>query len=230
MIDLTLDGRSVTPATVYALGRNYAAHAREMGAPAEPVVFLKPRTALAPRGGVVPWPEGATRVDHEVELVLLLGTGGRRLDLDAASRAIAGVAIGIDLTARDLQAAAKRAGAPWARAKGFPGSAPVSEFVSPDRFGRRWETLDLELTVGGEARQRGSAARMLLDPPRIVALLSRWFALEPGDVVFTGTPEGVGPVEPGRPVRAACRTLGLEVEVRLAAPADNAAPGPPPGA
>ena len=216
MKTLQLEDRTIRAGTVLALGRNYAAHAREMNASPEPVVFLKPATALLPGGGEIPWPEGSDLVHHEVELVLLLGAGGVRLDRDAAGRAIAGVAIGIDLTARDLQSQAKKAGAPWARAKGFPGSAPVSRFVEPDRFERDWTRLDLELTVEGELRQQGSAASMLLDPPRIVALLSRWFELEPGDVVFTGTPEGVGPVRPGERMRAACRTLDLAVEARLA--------------
>ncbi len=218
MKELQLEGRTVRAGTVLALGRNYAAHAREMNAPAEPVVFIKPTTALLPGGGAIAWPEGSQLVHHEVELVLLLGAGGVRLEPDAAGRAIAGVAIGIDLTARDLQSQAKKAGAPWARAKGFPGSAPVSRFVAPERFDRDWARLDLDLTVDGAPRQQGSAASMLLDPPRIVALLSRWFELVPGDVVFTGTPEGVGPVRPGQRMRAACRTLDLAVEAHLAPP------------
>jgi fumarylpyruvate hydrolase len=207
MRTVTLRGSgSVAAGTVYALGRNYAEHAQEMNAPAEPVVFLKPASALLPGGGTVPWPAGSALVHHEVELVLLLGDAG----------AIAGVAIGVDLTARDLQDEAKKKSQPWARSKGFPGSAPLSEFV-PAAAVRDWGALDLALWVDGAERQRDRASSMLLPPPAIVATLARWFDLDAGDVVFTGTPKGVGPVEPGALVRAACAALGISVEFRLAA-------------
>ncbi len=206
MRTVTLRGTGpVAAGTVYALGRNYAEHAKEMNAPAEPVVFLKPASALRPGGGTVPWPAGSALVHHEVELVLLLGEG----------RAIAGVAIGVDLTARDLQDEAKKKAQPWARSKGFPGSAPVSEFV-PLPAGAEWGALDLALTVDGAERQRDRASSMLLPPPAIVKTLARWFDLDAGDVIFTGTPKGVGPVERGQLVRAACDALGLAVEFRLA--------------
>lgn len=196
---------AVRVGTVYALGRNYAEHAHEMNAPAEPVVFLKPASSLLPGGGIVPWPEGSALVHHEVELVLLLGPGAT----------IAGVGIGVDLTARDLQDEAKKKAQPWARSKGFPGAAPVSMFV-PAASDQDWSALDLALTVNGAERQRDTAASMLLAPPAIVAMLARWFDLDEGDVVFTGTPKGVGPVETGELVRASSAALGLAVEFRLA--------------
>ncbi len=206
------------PGTVYALGRNYAEHAREMNAAAEPVVFLKPASSLLPGGGRVPWPRGSALVHHEVELVLLLGTGGRDLVPADAERAIAGVAIGVDLTARDLQDEAKKKSAPWARSKGFAGAAPVSAFA-PRAAVTDWGALDLALTVNGAVRQSDRASSMLLAPPAIVAQLSRWFALEPGDVVFTGTPAGVGPVQPGETVVARCDALGLSVSFAMDADA-----------
>jgi fumarylpyruvate hydrolase len=142
-------------ATVFALGRNYAEHAREMGASTDPVVFIKPASSVLGGGGVVPWPHGSLEVHHEVELVLLLGAGGRDLDRATAVDAIAAVGIGVDLTARDLQAEAKSRGWPWARSKGFPGAAPVSELVQLGGIDLPLTGIDLELEVGGELRQHG---------------------------------------------------------------------------
>jgi fumarylpyruvate hydrolase len=201
--------------TVYCLGRNYAAHAAEMGARPEPVVFIKPATAVRPGGGRIAWPAGTELVHHEVELVLLLAGGGQNLAPGAAAAAIAGIGLGVDLTARDLQGAAKKAGAPWARSKGFPGSAPVSDFLPVAALTVGWGEIDLALEVAGEQRQQGTSAAMLLSPPEIVSQLSRWFELAPGDLVFTGTPEGVGPLAPGQPVVARSAALGLTLELEL---------------
>lgn len=208
--------------TVYALGRNYAEHAREMGAPSEPVAFLMPSSALLSGPGTggtleIAWPEGSAEVHHEVELVLLLATGGTHLTRDQGEAAIGAVGLGIDLTARDLQAQAKAKGQPWARSKGFPGAAPVSEFVPRSALGIPWGEIDLSLAVSGTVRQSDRAASMLLDPPTIVAQLSRWFRLQPGDLVFTGTPAGVGPVGPGEQAVARSAALGLELSIRMAA-------------
>lgn len=201
-------GAELRAGCVYALGRNYAEHAREMGAAPDPVVFIKPASALLQGGGRVEIPEGCQLVHHEVELVLLLGAGP----------SIDGVAIGIDLTARDLQSEAKTKGAPWARSKGFPGSAPISAFAPAPATERAWAGLDLSLSVEGEQRQQGSAAEMTLAPHEILRRLGAWFTLEPGDLVFTGTPAGVGPIEPGQRARAACEALGLSVEITLGHP------------
>lgn len=213
-----LDRGPVPIGTVYCLGRNYVEHAREMGAAPEPVVFLKPASAVVSGGGILPWPRGSQLVHHEVELVLLLGSGGTDLDLPAAEAAIAGAAIGVDLTARDLQDTAKQKGQPWARSKGFPGSAPVSAFRPASTLSGTWAGLDLTLSVAGQLRQEDRAASMILPPPAIVAQLSRWFVLAPGDLIFTGTPAGVGPVEPGQPVVARSIALDLSVQFTLAAP------------
>ncbi len=202
---------------VYCVGRNYADHAREMNAPATPVVFLKPPSAVS-AGGEAPWPRDARVVHHEVELVLLLGGGGRDLSRTDAAAAISGVGVGVDLTARDLQDEAKKSGQPWARSKGFPGAAPVSEFVLRDDGWRSYSSLTLSLTVDGALRQSAGVGEMILDPPAVVALLSRWFELAPGDLVFTGTPAGVGPILPGQVVVAECRPLSLSVSFVLQPP------------
>jgi 2-keto-4-pentenoate hydratase/2-oxohepta-3-ene-1,7-dioic acid hydratase in catechol pathway len=201
--------------TVYCMGRNYAKHAEEMGTAPEPVAFIKPAAALMPGGGSVVLPPGCERIDHEVELVLLLGQGVPETDPERALEAIAAVGLGIDLTARDLQAQAKERGGPWARAKGFPGSAPVSAFVPQGQIPVDWDAIDISLTVDGEARQSSTTDKMLLPVGRTVALLSQWFPLRAGDLIFTGTPEGVGPVPPGSTATATSRALDLEVAVEV---------------
>lgn len=202
-------GKGLVPiGTVFCLGRNFADHAREMGAAPIPVVFLKPPSALLPGGGKVPWPVGSREVHYEAELVLCLGDRG----------AIAGVGLGVDLTARDLQDEAKKKGQPWARSKGFPGSAPVSEFVAWDDLPCPFGDLDLSLSVAGQIRQEAHAREMILDPFQTVAALSTWFGLEPGDLIFMGTPAGVGSLKPGELVAARCSRLGLQVECQLLPP------------
>ena len=211
-----VDGSPAGPVgTVYGLGRNFAAHAREMKAAPEPVVFIMPASALLPEGGKVRRPAGCRQLHHEVELVLWLRAGGIAMDRESAREAIGAVALGLDLTARDIQAEAKQKGAPWARSKGFPGAAPISRLVPSTSLESDFSGTDLSLEVDGQPRQQGRSDEMLLDPPAVVALLSRWFELEAGDVVFTGTPEGVGPVLPGQRAVARSRALGLELAVQL---------------
>ncbi len=200
---------------VYALGRNFVEHAREMGVAADPVVFIKPASCLLTGGGDITCPVGSDLVHHEVELVLLLGSGGSDLGLAEAEAAIRAVAIGLDLTARDLQGAAKKKGAPWARSKGFPGAGPVSEFLPRRDIRVPWEEVDLSLTVDGALRQQGRCDAMLLDPPHAVAAISRFFALQADDLIFTGTPAGVGPMEPGALACASSQALGLELHATL---------------
>lgn len=184
--------------TIFCIGRNYAAHAREMGAPpvrdAELVVFLKPWQARVDGSGPVVLPADAREVHHEAELVVRVGPGGVA---DA-------VALGLDLTDRPRQAAAKQAGLPWARAKGFRASAPVGPFV-PVAGVPPLDRLRFTLTVDGVVRQRGDTADLLTPVPALLAELQRVFGLETGDLVYTGTPEGVGPVGRGQ-------TLRLELE------------------
>lgn len=211
-------GSRRTTGTLYCLGRNYPEHAREMGAPPEPVVFLKPPSSLLPGGGEVPWPAGSREVHHEVELVLLLREGGLNLSLEAALRCLSSVAVGVDFTARDLQAEAKAKGQPWARSKGFPGAAPVSEFVPWAEILFPFGEIDLSLSVDGETRQSARAREMILDPVQTVAALSRWFRLEEGDLIFTGTPAGVGPVQPGQRIAARSSRLDLLCECTFLSP------------
>ena len=196
----TIDGRRepVRCGKIVALGRNYRAHAREMGGSGDepPLLFLKPASALVPDGGKVVRPRFSISLHHEVELVVAIGCAGRRIAAADAAAHILGYAVGLDMTLRDVQSEAKRRGHPWAVAKGFDSSAPLSAVVPAAAAGDP-DQLAIELRVNGELRQRGRAGDMILPVPEVVAFVSSVFALEAGDLIFTGTPEGVGEVFPG---------------------------------
>ncbi len=200
-MNITLpDGRSVRPGKLLCIGRNYAAHIREMGdvadLPAEPVVFLKPSTALLPSGGTVVLPRQSSDVHHEVELVVVIGRGGKHVSEGEALGHVAAYALGLDLTARDLQARAKAEKGPWSVAKGFDTFAPLGPLTPAAEIADP-QALTISLRVNGELRQEGTTAHMIFPVARLVSYLSSIFTLEPGDLVYTGTPEGVGPVRPG---------------------------------
>lgn len=206
-------GSERTVGKIVCVGRNYAAHAAEMEAerPDEPLSFLKPSTALLGTGGVVTLPPWSEEVHHEVELVLRIGT---RLSAAALEEAAAGIdawGVGLDLTARDVQKRAKAAGHPWTVAKGWDSSAPVSELIGVE--GVDLSALSLRLTVAGEVRQEGVTSAMIWSPAELVSFASGRFTLEPGDLVFTGTPEGVGRVTPGDRLVATAGTARLEVVI-----------------
>jgi 2-keto-4-pentenoate hydratase/2-oxohepta-3-ene-1,7-dioic acid hydratase in catechol pathway len=196
-----VDGSAVDVGTVYAIGRNYAAHARELGnavpAPTDdPVVFLKARTAVR---GLEPAPLAFPdeSFHHEVEIVLLLGEDVS-LGGSPGWAAVAGVALGLDLTRREVQARCKERGLPWVPAKSFAGSAVVGPFLPLSALGPGGtDDLSLSLAVGGELRQQGHIRDMLYPVPRQLGYLASLAPLEAGDLVFTGTPEGVGPIRRG---------------------------------
>jgi fumarylpyruvate hydrolase len=184
---------------IYCVGRNYAAHAREMGMDPErepPFFFSKPADAVVANGAPVPYPPRTGNLHHEIELVVAVGTGGCEIPLGNALAHVFGYAVGNDLTRRDLQFAAREKGQPWDVSKGFDHSAPLSalrraaEVGHPQR-GRIW------LEVNGERRQEADLAEMIWSVPEIIVELSTLFELVPGDLIFTGTPAGVGPVQRG---------------------------------
>ena len=185
---------------IYCVGQNYAAHAREMGADPErepPFFFSKPADALVPNGATIPYPTRTEDLHHEVELVVAIGRAGRGIAVGDAEDHVFGYAVGNDLTRRDLQHAAKQKGRPWDTAKGFDRSAPITDLFPAERIGhpRRGE---IRLEVDGERRQQGDLADMTWSVPELIAELSTLFELRPGDLVFTGTPAGVGPVRSGQ--------------------------------
>jgi uncharacterized protein (TIGR00369 family) len=202
-------GERLPVGKILAVGRNYAKHVAEMGAPddSDPVLFLKPPSALVADGAVIALPHGLGSVHHEVELVAVIGRRGRSIDPAAALDHVLGYAVGIDLTLRDVQAEAKRRGEPWTLAKGFDGSAPVSAVVARDEVGDG-SGLAIELKVGPATRQRDTTSHMLRPVAELVAFASRWITLERGDLLFTGTPAGVGPVSAGDRVEASIERIG----------------------
>lgn len=191
---------------VLCVGRNYAAHRREMGHDDRepPFFFSKPADALVPPGAAVPYPSATTDLHHEIELVVALGSGGTDVDPRDTAALIYGYAVGVDLTRRDLQAAAKAKGQPWDAAKGFDASAPISALrvLGDPPAGR------IRLSVNGETRQDAALSDMIWSVPEIVAQASRLWRLEAGDLIFTGTPEGVGPLQRGDRVEGAVDGVG----------------------
>jgi fumarylpyruvate hydrolase len=184
---------------VYCVGRNYADHAREMGHDpnAEPPFFFsKPADALVVGGADTPYPPETQDFHHEIELVAAIGKGGRNIAAADAFAYVWGYAAGIDMTRRDLQSWAKKAGKPWEVAKGFDRSGPIGTLVPAAGIPTPL-TGAITLAVNGEVRQSGDIADMIWDLPHVIAELSRYFALYPGDVIFTGTPAGVSAVSRG---------------------------------
>jgi len=181
---------------IFCVGQNYAQHAREMGSDpdrAPPFFFTKPADAVVATGTTLPFPSRTEDLHHEVELVLALGAGGRDIALADAAATIFGWAVGIDLTRRDLQSEAKKTGRPWDMAKGFDASAPIG----PLRLGPPPAAGRIALSIDGALRQSGDLSEMIWNVPEIVATLSTYVMLAPGDLIFTGTPAGVGPVRRG---------------------------------
>jgi fumarylpyruvate hydrolase len=199
---------------IYCVGRNYAAHAREMGANPDrepPFFFTKPADAIVPNHASIPYPPRTANLHHEVELVVAIGKGGSNIALAQALDHVFGYAVGIDFTRRDLQNAAKSKGHPWDAGKGFDRAAPLGAIQQA--VGQDFRTGTIWLQVNGETRQQGDVADLIWSVPEIISELSTLFELLPGDLIFTGTPAGVGPVQPGD--RIECGVAGLETLVTL---------------
>lgn len=194
---------------IVCLGRNYAAHAKEMNAetPEAPVLFLKPSTAIVHDGERVVVPSFSSDVHHEVEMVVVIGKGGRKIPKHQALEHVGGYAVGLDMTLRDVQAEAKRKGLPWSVAKGFDTSAPISD-VTEREFVPNPHTLDITLKVNGIVRQHSNTRNMIFSIEEMIAYISSVFTLEVGDLIFTGTPEGVGKVVSGDQLEAELENVG----------------------
>jgi fumarylpyruvate hydrolase len=195
---------------IYCVGRNYADHVREMGNDPQaepPVFFMKPADALAANGASVPYPPGTSNLHYEIELVVALHSGGREIAAARALSHVFGYAAGNDLTRRDLQSAARERGQPWDTAKGFDFSAPLAALrpaaAGHVAQGRIW------LKVNDALRQESDVSQMLWDVPHIIATLSQLYELRAGDLIFTGTPAGVGPLKVGDRIEGGIE--GLEV-------------------
>jgi fumarylpyruvate hydrolase len=192
---------------ILCVGRNYAAHRREMGGDDRdpPFFFTKPADAVVPPGGDAPYPSVTANLHHEMELVVAIGKGGANIPVSQATAHIFGYAAGVDLTRRDIQNAAKDKGQPWDASKGFDHSAPISAI-------RPW-TGDapqgrIALSVNGQVKQDATVADMIWSVPEIVAEASKLWTLAPGDLIYTGTPEGVGPLVRGDKVTGEIEGVG----------------------
>ncbi len=198
---------------IYCVGRNYAEHAREMGHDPDrepPFFFMKPADSVVTGGADMPYPSSTTDLHHEMELVVALGSGGADVPEADAMRLVWGYAAGLDMTRRDLQNGAKKLGRPWDMGKGFDHSAPIGDLVpaaghNPHR---------IELRVNGQVRQSSDVGKLIWSVPETIAHLSRLVRLEAGDLIFTGTPEGVAAVKRGDILEGMVEGVG-EVRTRL---------------
>jgi fumarylpyruvate hydrolase len=185
-------------ARVFCVGRNYAEHAIEMGHDPErepPFFFMKPADAVVP-AGTLPFPTQTQELHHEVELVVALGEGGKEIPVEHALDHVFGYAVGLDMTRRDMQAVAKNAGRPWDMAKGFDQSAPTGAIRAAEEIGHPTRGA-VWLRINGELRQEGDLDQQIWKVPETISYLSTLVALRPGDLIMTGTPKGIGRVEPG---------------------------------
>ncbi|HEY5512316.1 MAG TPA: fumarylacetoacetate hydrolase family protein [Geomonas sp.] len=201
---------------ILCIGRNYADHIKELGneTPERPIIFMKPASSVIGEGDQIVIPYYSHDCHHEAELALLIGTGGKEIPAGEAMRHVAGFGVAIDLTLRDVQAEQKKKGLPWEIAKGFDTACPLSAFV-PAASVTGPQDLRITLSVNGAPRQDGSTALMIHRMPELISYISSIFTLEPGDLILTGTPAGVGPIKSGDLVVAEISQVGrLSVTVR----------------
>lgn len=200
---------------VVCVGQNYAAHIQEMGsvAAAEPVLFLKPDTALCDLRHPLTLLQGYGEVHHETEMAVLIGATLQKVTPAQAMLGVAGYGLALDLTLRELQSEYKRTGRPWEKAKAFDGSCPVSGFIPASDISEPM-AVAFSLTVNGELRQQGNTARMLTPVAELISYMSRFFTLKAGDVILTGTPEGVGPLLVGDVLNFTFAGRTLQTRVR----------------
>jgi acylpyruvate hydrolase len=184
---------------IFAIGRNYVEHIQELNneRPDDPVIFTKPDTAILRNNAPFYLPEFSKEIHHEVELVLRICKEGKNIQEKFSSKYYDAIGIGIDFTARDLQQKAKEKGLPWDIAKGFNGSAPISDSFKLVSDFKDIRNINFSLAINGEIRQKGNTSLMLFNFDYIISYLSKFFTLRTGDLIFTGTPKGVGPVKVG---------------------------------
>ncbi len=201
----------MNPTRLFCIGKNYADHVAELAqlghaADGDCVIFMKPASAIVPEDEPIVLPRDQGSVHFETELVVLLTGGGCDIPEDEALDCVAGLTLGLDLTLRDLQTRFKQRGEPWERAKAFDGSAPLGDFKP--YLEQDLQALEFTCHVNGVLRQHGHTRDMRVSVARQIHLLSRSWALQPGDVLFTGTPKGVGPLHSGDQITLASPTLG----------------------
>jgi 2-keto-4-pentenoate hydratase/2-oxohepta-3-ene-1,7-dioic acid hydratase in catechol pathway len=183
---------------IICIGRNYAEHAKEMNAavPKEPVFFLKPDTSLLKDNQPFYYPDFSKEIHHEIELVLKISKNGKNIDPEFAHKYYDEIGIGVDFTARDIQAACKEKGLPWEKAKAFDNAAPLGKFLSKTQF-QDMNHIPFKLLINGKTVQQGNTKDLLFSFDNIISFVSKFITLKTGDLIYTGTPEGVGPVQIG---------------------------------
>jgi acylpyruvate hydrolase len=196
---------------IFCIGRNYAEHAKEMNAavPEAPIFFLKPTTAIIGNGGTIIKPAISNDLHHEVEMTLLIGVGGKHIQRGEALHHVAGYGIGLDMTLRDVQSEAKKKGLPWTLAKGFDTSAPLSPFVPSNQI-QDPHNLGVRLDVNGVTKQSSNTKNFIFKIEDLISYISQFFSFERGDIIYTGTPDGV-----------AQTGAGDQLEARLLSPANT---------
>lgn len=206
---VNLDGRDIPAGKIVCIGRNYAEHVKELGnqIPDKPVIFMKPANAIVASGGIVVIPEYSNDCHHEIELAVLFGKETKSVSAEVALDHVAGYAVALDLTLRDVQNAQKEKGLPWEIAKAFDTSCPLSAFVPEDQV-KDPQNLQLTLTVNGQVRQDGNTNDMMRTIAELIAAVSAYFTLEEGDILLTGTPAGVGRICSGDRLEAHIEQVG----------------------
>ena len=201
-IHLSKSNEDIIVPKIFCLGKNYAKHAVEMKSdvPEKPIVFMKPSSAIVHGGAKVKIPPTTKDMHHETEIFFVIGKEGKNIRKEDARSYISAMGIGLDLTLRDLQTELKNKGNPWLISKGFDGSAPISNAVPVDDLD--FNSLELKLTVNGQLRQQGSYKNTIFKIEEVIAFISELFTLERGDLIFTGTPEGVAQLKPGDKLHA----------------------------
>jgi 2-keto-4-pentenoate hydratase/2-oxohepta-3-ene-1,7-dioic acid hydratase in catechol pathway len=211
------DGRTIRVSKIVCLGANYGEHNQEMKrefSPPQPLLFLKPATAIIHDGETIEPPPFSSSLHHEVELVAVIGKEGKHISAKNAMEHITGYAVGLDMTLRDVQDVAKKKGHPWSVAKGFDTSAPISDAV-PAQTVTEPHKLDIQLKVNGNIRQKSNTSKMVFKLDYQIAYISSIFKLEKGDLIFTGTPEGVSQVASGDIIEGHIEKVGtVTVKVR----------------
>lgn len=194
---------------VYCIGRNYEAHAVEMGHDPnkEPPFFFQKNADSLVVNANFPFPKQSQDVHHEVEMVVVIGKGGQSISVEKALDHVVGYAVGLDMTCRDLQAEAKKLGRPWEPGKSFENAAPCSAVVLASEIGHPFEG-EISLSINGEERQKGDLNQLIWKVPELVSILSNFYCLQPGDLIFSGTPAGVGPVRLGDSLEARIASVG----------------------
>lgn len=197
MAELQIADATMRINNVFCVARNFVAHAAEMGSviASEPVIFIKPNSAILQSGSPIVLPAWSENVHHELELVVAIGEGGKNIAQADALKHVAGYALGLDLTARDVQAAAKKTGSPWTLAKGFDGAAVLTKFVAASHIDSTQQQFTLH--INGELRQSADTRLMAFNVATLIAWISSKFTLQAGDLIYTGTPEGVGQIQRG---------------------------------